>query len=103
FFDNYYRVVHLYEALFRAPSVTVMLKAYGQDYELFKVLKTDEETVTFLYIDETKSCKVSTRVSHTTAMAWPAISLPYDAIATVTIYPSLTKGKGADYRYRPRK
>lgn len=87
FFDNIFSLRDMYLKQFPCVGVTVTVTAHGHEYNLERILASDDERITFCHYEKKKSKKLTAWKG--TPTAWPALTLPYEAIESVEFNPSM--------------
>ncbi len=89
YFEKLNDLLRVYFKAVPCGAVSVTVKAYGKEFHLNKVLEVGQELITFAYYDEEKSTKLAEGKGE--AMAWPALTLPYEVIESVEFDPGITR------------
>ncbi len=92
FFDNLSELLGEYFEKYPCGFVTLTIKAYDQEYNVAAILKHDEELLTFTYYFSEKRHALPEKFKERTGQsdAWPALTIPYDAILFVEFNPGKT-------------
>ncbi len=89
YFETIGELLKQYFGIYPCGLVTVTIKAYGQEYNLVRILKCEEDLLTFIYYSTEKSQElpdtVKDKVGENTA--WPALTIPYAALVAVEFNP----------------
>ncbi|HXX74412.1 MAG TPA: hypothetical protein VEI50_04740 [Nitrospiraceae bacterium] len=100
FFESLSERINKYFKIFRCGTVTVTLKAYGKEYNLYRTLSVDQDTITFIYYDKNKSEKIlGEKPPFDTA--FPALTLPYEVIESVEFNPKQPRARATAMGFKP--
>jgi hypothetical protein len=97
FFKNISDLLDDYYKVYPCSVVTLTLRVLHEEYNVAKILKADETLLTFsFYSSAEKSQPLPESCAEKTAekIAWPALTVPYEAILLVELNP----GKAARER-----
>lgn len=90
YFENLSKCIKEYRGYFPTSSLTVTLKVYGKEHNLYALISTDNDVLTFAYYDDAKSSKLPAKCEVPTA--WPALTIPYEVIESVEFIPGKPQG-----------
>jgi hypothetical protein len=83
YFEKLGDIVRDYLSQFPCGNVTVRLRAYGNEYRLYKLFYKDDAVIGFLHHEERKEAELPRRADEPKAL--PAIMLPYECIESVEL------------------
>jgi hypothetical protein len=98
YFEDLSKRIKEYRGHFPTSSLTVTLKVYGKEHNLYTLISADADVLTFAYYDDNKSSKLSAK--HEVPTAWPALTVPYEVIESVEFIPGKAPGaeKGMGFK-----
>lgn len=90
FFRNIGPFIDEYKQVYPCASVTLTLRVLGEEYHVVRILKADDALLTFSYYSDSEktqplTAECVTKTGETTA--WPALTVPYQAILSVELNP----------------
>src|SRR5437016_11086682 len=93
FFEQLGDLLTNYFRTYPCGVVTVIVRAYDQEYNLVRIVKCNEDLLTFAYYDSEKSRELPEKLQEKSGetTAWPALTIPYAAILSVEFNPGKTE------------
>jgi hypothetical protein len=90
FFKNIGDLLQEYYKVYPCSVVSLTLRVLGEEYSVAKILNTDDTLITFSFFSHDKSQPLPADCSDKTTerTAWPALTVPYEAILWVEFNPS---------------
>lgn len=93
FFKNIGDLLQEYYKVYPCSAVTLTIRVGGEEYDVAKILKCDDNVLTFSYFSREKSHPISktepcAEEKPAETRAWPALTVPYIAIFWVEFNPS---------------
>ena len=89
FFDSLGERVKEYLRHFSwCKSITVTVRNAGVDYHVWGILRTDDRTVTFAYIDLNKSVEMPKDIDSDYPWVLPALTVAYELVEFVEFNPA---------------
>ncbi len=86
YFENFQDKINEYKKIFQLEFITVELRVYGKSYKLYQLLRHDNNTITFVYHDESRTKSLDGKMDKPIPL--PAITVPYESIESVEFDPS---------------
>jgi hypothetical protein len=89
FFDELHELRSEYFRTYPCGVFTLTIKAFGQEYNVVRLIKKGDSVLTFAFYDQRKSTELVPAAKEVSrqSKAWPAISIPYEAIESVEFNP----------------
>ena len=101
YFEKIGELIRDYSSVYPC-MVTLTIRVHGQDYNVVRVLKCDDELLPFAFYCDQKSAQLPEKIIEKTGepRAWPALTIPYEAIESVEFNPGEVAGqKGVGFTY----
>jgi hypothetical protein len=94
FFDSFDELRDHYLRTSGCQTFTLTIRAFGQEFDVEKFVRMDEYVITFTFYDNRKSLEFTPTAQERTGAitAWPAVSVPFEAIESVEFNPGKAKG-----------
>lgn len=86
FFRNIGELLEEYYKLYPCETVTLTLRVVDREFDVIKIINSDNSLLTFAYFSEEKSVPAS-QESGCETPAYPALTVPYGAILWVEFNP----------------
>ncbi|HWP85981.1 MAG TPA: hypothetical protein VNN17_12365 [Terriglobia bacterium] len=90
FFKNISELLEEYYKSYPCSAVTLTLRVLGEEYHVAKILRADDTLLTFSYYsspDKAQPLSDDRQEKTGETIAWPAITVPYEAILLVELNP----------------
>ena len=90
FFKNISDLLEDYYKTYPCSVVTLTLRVLNEEYNVAKILKADDTLLTFSFYssaDKSQPLTAECQEKTTEKIAWPAITVPYEAILLVEFNP----------------
>ena len=90
FFKNISDLLDDYYKIYPCSVVTLTLRVMADEYNVAKILKADDMLLTFSYYsspDKAQALQQDCQQKSAEKIAWPAITVPYEAILSVEFNP----------------
>lgn len=89
FFKNIGDLLQEYYKVYPCGAVTLILRIADREYDVAKILKCDDDVLTFSYFSAEKSHPLPREAQETSgeSKAWPALTVPYTAVLWVEFDP----------------
>lgn len=90
FFKNISSLIEDYYKVYPCTAVSLTLRILSDEYNIAKILKADDTLLTFSYYSESEKTQPLTgecREKSGESTAWPALTVPYQAILSVELNP----------------
>ena len=89
FFEELQELRREYFQIYPCGVIILTIKAYGVEYNVTRFIKSGDTVITFAFYDQRKSTELvpSARNISGQSKAWPAVSIPYEAIESVEFNP----------------
>ena len=93
FFETIGQRLNEYRDVYPCGEVTVTLRVKNHGYNAVRILRVDDDLVTFAYYSDEKIHPLGEiSVNNEEPTVWPALTVPYDSIDAVEFNPSKVTG-----------